>query len=197
MPDDDFPVLGEPVAVELANTRYRDGAAVIDFLASPSMADAWFDASPTASALARPGRWTRIDWEQLVALRDATDALFRSVVAGAVPDARNVAIVNDAASRARGHAELRWDVPSGPELVMRRDADSAVDRVLADVAESAIALVAGSGDGPVVVCANDDCSMLFVRQHHRRRWCHNSCGHRHRQAAYARRIREERGATSG
>jgi predicted RNA-binding Zn ribbon-like protein len=74
--------------------------------------------------------------------------------------------------------------------VVRRDAHSAVDRVLADLAESAIAILAGSGAGPIAVCANDDCSMLFVRQHHRRRWCHNSCGHRHRQAAYARRLRE-------
>jgi predicted RNA-binding Zn ribbon-like protein len=41
----------------------------------------------------------------------------------------------------------------------------------------------------LLVCANDDCSMLFVQHHHRRRWCHDGCGHRHRQAAYYRRLR--------
>jgi predicted RNA-binding Zn ribbon-like protein len=188
----DFPVLGEPIAIELANTRYRDGATVVDFLPDPAMAAAWFDASPTAAALARPERWSRSAWAQLVELRDATDRAFRAAIDGQAPDAESLRVLNEAAGRARGHRALRWDASGGPSLVVRREAATPVDGVLADLADSAITVVTGSGAGPLGVCANDDCELLFVRQHHRRRWCHNSCGHRHRQAAYARRVREDR-----
>jgi predicted RNA-binding Zn ribbon-like protein len=31
--------------------------------------------------------------------------------------------------------------------------------------------------------------MLYLQRHRNRRWCHHSCGHRARQAAYYRRMR--------
>jgi predicted RNA-binding Zn ribbon-like protein len=39
--------------------------------------------------------------------------------------------------------------------------------------------------------------MLFVKAHHRRQWCHESCGHRARQATYYRRTRRTRLAGVG
>jgi predicted RNA-binding Zn ribbon-like protein len=186
----DYPVLGEPVAVELANTRYRDGDTVVEFLATPLMAAGWFDASPTAASLLRPGRWTRGDLAELVVLRDAIDAVLRAVVEGIVPASRAVSALNRAAARARGHAELDWPRDGLPRRIERRDAASPVDAVLAVLATDAIELVGGPDRSSVQVCANDDCEMLFVRHHHRRRWCHNSCGHRHRQADYYRRTRQ-------
>jgi predicted RNA-binding Zn ribbon-like protein len=183
----DYPVLGEPVAIELANTRYHETDGVVDYLATPTLASGWFDASPTASSLLRPGRWTRSDLAELLVLRDAIDDLLRAIVEESTGDARSVSAVNRAAARARVHAELTWQTGQAPQRLDRRDSATSVDAVLAVIATDAITLLASPTASSVQVCANADCEMLFVRNHHRRRWCHNSCGHRHRQADYYRR----------
>jgi predicted RNA-binding Zn ribbon-like protein len=181
-----LPVLGEPIPVELANTRYRDGDEVIEFLADPALVSAWFDASPTAHQLHAPQRWSESDRRRLIDLRDALDHLFRARIGTEVPEPHAVEQLNDAAARVIRRVELTWDRDGGPQRVERLDAPDRIDAVLAAIADQAIRLLAGPDADLLRICANDDCQLLFVRQHHRRRWCHNSCGHRHRQAAYYR-----------
>ena len=184
--DWELPILGEPVPVELANTRYRDGAGVVDFLANPFLADRWFRESPTASKLARPRRWSAPGWIRLVELRNAADVLLRARIDGGRADPWTVAHLNSIAALASCAPELRWDGEQDVRRVERLIAGDQTDALLGTVAHLTIALLAGADAMLLRVCGNDDCQMLFLKTHHRRRWCHNSCGHRHRQAKYYR-----------
>lgn len=181
-----LPVLGEPTPIELANTRYRDGDETIEFLPDAALVTAWFDASPTAWVLGAPRRWSESDRRRLVELRDAVDDLIRSRIQVRAPERGAVERLNAAARSVTRRVELDWHRSDGPRRVELVDAAGPVDAVLASIAVQAIDLLAGPDAELLRVCANDDCELLFLRQHHRRRWCHNSCGHRHRQAAYYR-----------
>jgi predicted RNA-binding Zn ribbon-like protein len=181
----EFPVLGEPVSIELANTLYVDVDGVVDFLATPALAHAWFASSPTASSLRRPSRWTLDQLEQLWHVRDAVAEICRATVDGRTPPSAAVASVNGATERAPRAAQLAWTA-DGPTIIDRVIAGSALDHVLAAFADDLVDVL--RDPERLLVCANVDCQVLFVKQHHRRRWCHDGCGHRHRQAAYYRRL---------
>lgn len=182
--DWDPPVLGEPVPIELANTRYRDGDELVEFLPHPVTAARWFALSPTAALLPQPHRWTRPAWMRLIELRNTVDELLRARIAGSSPKPVHVACLNELAGLVSGCPELRWRTAREIEQVQRLTARSRTDAVIGTIAVDTINLLAGPGADLLRVCANDDCQMLFLKQHHRRRWCHNSCGHRHRQATY-------------
>jgi predicted RNA-binding Zn ribbon-like protein len=180
----DPPILGEPVPIELANTRYRDGDVVIDFLPTAATADRWFAMSPTAAALERPGRWTRSGWSRLIELRDVIDDLLRARIAGKLPDRSLVARLNESARLVTTTSEMTWRDAHTIELFERLTANDRADAVVGTIAHQAIRLLTGTDARLLRICAHDDCQMLFLKHHHRRRWCHNSCGHRHRQAKY-------------
>lgn len=181
-----MPVLGEPVPIELANTRYRDGDDVVDFLADPRTTATWFTTSPTASAIVHPGSWEVRDWRRLVELRDSIDDLLRARIAGGAAPAAALDRINRAAERVITRLELRWDATGVVRAVEHHSAPHAADVTLGRIATDAIILLAGPQADRLRTCANVDCEMLFLKHHHRRRWCHDSCGHRHRQATYYR-----------
>jgi predicted RNA-binding Zn ribbon-like protein len=190
--EENLPVLGEPVPIELANTRYRDGGESIEFLASPGLVSAWFDASPTATQIRRPERWTDAGRRRLIEVRDAADELLRALIDGRAADASSLERLNAAAALMPRRAELVWSPLEGPERVERSDVADDTDAALGELAIATIDLLGGPEGQLLRICANDDCEMLFLKHHHRRRWCHNSCGHRHRQAAYYRAHRDSR-----
>jgi predicted RNA-binding Zn ribbon-like protein len=190
--DIEFPVLGEPIALELANTRYRDDGDITDYLATPTMVAAWFDASPTARTLDRPARWSRDQVGELVTLRDAIDRLARSLLGGRPGSRTDLAALNNATRRVSRYRELLWE--ERPTAVERVNAPNRFDRAMGAFAENAIVLLAEPAHaGGILECANADCHMLFFKQHHRRQWCQNNCGHRHRQADYYKRSRASQG----
>lgn len=166
----EFPILGtEPLAVELANTLYGRE----DFLRTREQVDQWF------AQVGQPA----VDAVRARTLRDAVHRLFAAAVEGAAPDPEDVAVVNAFATPTR--PELRWSA-DGPAV---RHVDTATGgaAVLGRIASRAIDLLAG----PAVLrrCTAPGCSLFFVRDHPRRRWCNPGCGHRDRQARYYRRKR--------
>ena len=66
-----FPILGEPLPVELANTWYSHATGVIDFLETPTLMASWFDQAPAAAGFASPRRFTGAQSEAVRELRDA------------------------------------------------------------------------------------------------------------------------------
>jgi predicted RNA-binding Zn ribbon-like protein len=184
--DQGFPFLGtEPVAVEFANTVYGVGANTVDFLLTADLIEQWFAlvpavtaASPTPSELGRYAARVR-------ALRDAIRIVLLAAADGRVPDRAAVNTVNGAAAAAPTVSSMDWVSGSGP-AAHRLDVTVGSTAVLGHIATSCIEVVT---DPYAVVrrCEGPDCSLLFVRQHHRRRFCHSSCGHRDRQARYYRR----------
>ncbi len=180
----EFPILGtEPLPVELANTLYSDDGEVTDFLATADLVTAWStaaDGSPLPGSAAVPAR----------ELRDAVRAVLVAVVDGLVPDAVAIETVNRYAAGGARYPQLSWTAEgAGREWV---DAGSGVTARLGRIAAATVELLATGSD--VRRCPAPGCSMLFVRTHARRRFCHGSCGHRDRQARYYRRQRAKTGA---
>ncbi|HZG89199.1 MAG TPA: CGNR zinc finger domain-containing protein [Pseudonocardia sp.] len=175
----EFPILGtEPLPVELANTIYLDDGEVTDFLATTELVTAWFaaaDGAPLAASAAVPAR----------ELRDCVRAVLTAAVDGRVPDPTEIEALNRYAAGAARYPQLSWGADGvGSEWV---DCGGGVTARLGRIAAATIELLVAEPD--VRRCPGPGCSMLFVRDHARRRFCHGSCGHRDRQARYYRRQR--------
>ena len=185
---DDLPLIGEPAPVELANSLYGDGDERVDFLGTPALVRLWLDHARLPVAF--PARLGRADAERLRQLRDATRRLVDQAIAGVPPSPDAVAVLNGAARRAPRAVQLAV-APAGTGAGALRmgwaSAAWGADAALGALAHDAIALLGGADATRLRRCAAPDCAMAFVQHHRRRRWCHDSCGHRVRQAAYHRR----------
>ena len=184
---DELPVLGEGLPVDLANTRYGAEGEAIDFLETSALIALWLEAvGEDAPADLEP--------DALRALRDAVHRVFGAVVAGTVPSAADVARLNADAARGAPQRVMVWEAgATAPRLVVqRRSEDGAGAALLGRLAEESVALLCGPAREALRICAAPDCAMFYVRDHHRRRFCHPSCSHRTRQAAYYRRQRRGR-----
>lgn len=178
MTEDDLPLLGEPLSVELVNTRYGQGDDQIDFLGTPALAALWLSASGCRSTA------DRIDVGALRGLRDRAHRVFCAVVGGEAPSPADVDGINAASAGGRSHPVLVWS--EAPQQVWVR-AGSPTEALLAQLSAEIIGFVAGPQRRLLRVCEGDGCTMFYVQHHHRRRFCHPSCSHRARQAAYYRR----------
>jgi len=186
---DEMPILGEPLPVELANTLYGSGStsvSTVDFLGSPELIRTWFALAFPSAGL--PGQLRRADADAIRDLRDVINRLLRRHVDGRHPLADDVAALNDAAAAAPSFLRLDWTEPTEPTATTQHGG-SAVDAALGRIAAETIALVTGHDRVLLRRCNGPGCTMLFVKAHHKRQWCHESCGHRARQASYYRRTR--------
>ena len=174
MDDVELPILGtEPLVVEFANTRYGDE----DFLGTAELAVRWF-----AAAGVQPAR----DPAAARALRDSIHTLFTATVTAATPPATAIMHVNAAAAKA----------PTSPQLVPQPTGALAADSLgtatgdaalLGGLATACIELLTDERARPLRRCEGPGCCLFFVQHHPRRRYCHESCAHRDRQARYYRR----------
>ncbi|MEQ1569745.1 MAG: CGNR zinc finger domain-containing protein [Myxococcota bacterium] len=166
--DDELPILGEPVAIELANTWYGEGER--DFLADADVGGRWVRAAVPEP----PPEVSAAEVHLLRTLRDAVRTLLDP--AGTADDPAAIAVVNDHAAAACAHPAL----DRGTAQVRYRGAPLACAR--ARLAASCIELVAARA--PVRRCEGPGCAMWFVQHHAHRRFCHDGCSHRARQARY-------------
>lgn len=183
MTPDDLPILGEPLAIELANTRYGEGLEPFDFLGTRKLATLWLHTATASTEVL-----SAHDYERLVRLRDAVFFVVRASCTHRVPAPHAVAEVNHCASLARTGLELTYH--SYPPAMTQAPRGRPIDQLLRQLATETITLVAQPDGQPIHQCAAPDCTLFFVKDHHRRRWCHPSCGHRTRQAAYMQRKRD-------
>jgi predicted RNA-binding Zn ribbon-like protein len=185
----DFPLLGEPLAVDLVNTVVgtRDGPH--DLLASPGGLDNWLQAEahrlpPGAASAAAPSRDTAVQ------LREALRALFRAALEGAAPESAALAVVNEASAAAPPHSEVVWDGNHGWTAQEGYGPAPSGAAVLAAIARSGIALLGGPDRDRLRACGGPGCVLLFVARNPRRRWCaEQGCGNRVRVARHYRRHR--------
>jgi len=177
--------LGEPLAVDFANTTKRRGAEARECLRSGADVAEWARLQAgrvprvaAADAHARLG--------ELIALRDAVATVLRARV-----DARGRSIARDlAAATARVNAAARA-VPIVAQLrgaaVVAEPAAAAdpLDELLARVAAATIELV--GGDDFVGFCDAPSCGQFFAGGRAGRLWCSDACGTRARVARHAHR----------
>jgi predicted RNA-binding Zn ribbon-like protein len=172
--DVELPILGtEPLVIEFANTLYGDS----DFLGTAELAALWF-----TTLGAQPAR----DTAAARALRDSIHALFTATVTAAAPPATAIVHVNATAARAPTSPQLIRH-PTGALTAGSRGTATGDAALLGSLATACIELLTDDRARLLRRCDGPDCCLFFVQHHPRRRYCHESCAHRDRQARYYRR----------
>ena len=181
-----FPLGGEPLAVDLADTVVTNVDAPADLLTdSAAAARFWALEGPRL-----PDGWELPSLSRTRELRDAVRQLLDAAQAGARLDPGALDVVNRASNSAPTTLEVLQD-----ELRLARvEHWHAVDRTalpLAAAARSAIEILTDTASVERLRrCANPTCSMLFWNGDARRQWCTpNICGNRARVARHYRRHR--------
>jgi predicted RNA-binding Zn ribbon-like protein len=177
-----FRWLGEPLAIDLANTVMvvREGEAV-DLLATAEDLRRWLDAErPRVGDCAFAVRHL----DEVRALRDAVRALLIASAEGATLPARALERVNRASAAAPVAPQLAPGDDGQVEIVERASNRNRLDRLLGSLARSVMALLTGAERERLHVCRAPSCGMLYLGQ---RRWCCAACGNRARAARHYRR----------
>jgi predicted RNA-binding Zn ribbon-like protein len=187
-----FPILGEPFAVEFANTLYQEDDTVFDFLGTSDLVTDWF--AVIGGNFVLPTQLAARTVSLLREVRVATRQLFDDVIDGADRASQHaIAVLNRSAGLAALHLRLDWPTGGAPRVNLRHDGDAAAVLV-ACVASECIGFLAGSDRDHLRRCDRPGCYMIFVQQHHRRRYCNDLCASSDRQSRYYRRTKENRPA---
>lgn len=192
----EMPVLGEPLAVELANTIVRGGdGEAYDLLRTESELGRWLSAHGNGlpdGAVDAPPSLARVR-----RLRSAVRELFSAALDGRAPDAYALHVVNTASKAAPARPVLVWPSPATPRVVDATVPGRTPKATLAAVARSAIELLGGPAAANLRRCERRGCVLLFVAANARRRWCSpDICGNRVRVARHYQRHRRP-GESSG
>lgn len=178
-----FRWLGEPLAVDLANTVMvvRDGEE-IDLLADREELRRWLDAErdrlgDCAFAITRK--------DQLLALRDAMRRVFIAAAHHDRPSRDAVDHINTASAAVPVAPQLTVD---GTALTLTEQVErgEAMAELLGRLARSAIIVLTDPELGPLQVCNAPSCGMFYLGT---RRWCCAACGNRARAARHYQRAR--------
>ncbi|MDQ1609555.1 MAG: hypothetical protein QOE16_2287 [Microbacteriaceae bacterium] len=177
-----FVLMGEPLAVDLANTIKLAAEPPLDLLADDAHNTVFW--SLEHDRLPEPAGVPSLS--ESLALRSALHSLLASIERGVPPEESSVSYVNEVARRARVTTEL---VPTKSSVAAQAcgQADDAADIALSAVAQSAIDFLTGPSAHLLRVCAAPRCGMMFVATNSKRRWCTpNGCGNRERVARHSR-----------
>lgn len=181
-----FLLLGEPLALDLINTRaHRDGAEV-DLLARRRDLAAWLRAE--RGRVAWMGAAGAADLAALRALRGAIGALARARQRNAIPPAAAVRALNRALAIPPPRPRLAW-THAGPRRTPVAPGAQR-DVLLRQLALDALQLLTGPDANRLRQCAHPDCILMFVARDRRRRWCSDVCGNRARVARHYARTHE-------
>ncbi|MEV5833761.1 ABATE domain-containing protein [Nocardia sp. NPDC052112] len=173
------PLVGEPLALDLVNTR-PSGA---DLLSTRDDLANWLALQAERFpelAVARP---TSADLAAVHAVRDHIGAILDALIRDRRPPTDALRELNAAQAAAPAIRQLEW---GGAAVIatMRRDG-TAAERLAAVLAEAATDLLTDPSIGKLKRCEADDCVLLFLPAHPRRRWCSpERCGNRVRVARY-------------
>lgn len=182
------PQLGEPLAIEFANTHYAVRRRVCEGIGTPGHLEAWM--RENAAMLGPEALHCHVDETELPgfwALRAAIRGLCRACVDRHPGDDDQVEVLNAAAAAATRWPRLNR---SGIDYSVSERTDSAgLVAVLAAIARDAIALIGGSARTRIRVCPGPGCVLFFVKDHPRREWCSAACGNRARAARHYQRHR--------
>ena len=184
-----FPLLGEPLALDLVNTRMRRDGIDVDLLQTPAALATWLRAESTR--LAWSGAVDIADLQAVQTLRAALAVLLAARRKGTRPTAAALRQLNMALATPAVTTRLLWPT-TGPQLA-RPPTSTKRDALLCTLAVDALAVLTGPSAGLLRECAHPDCVLQFVASHPRRRWCSTStCGNRARVARHYQRQQAER-----
>ena len=187
----DFPLIGEPLALDLINTRVHTPDGDDDLLSSPDALAAWLQAQ--AERLPQPDApLTSGDVAAVQAIREQVRTAIDHARHRRRPPAGALHALNDAQRKAPSFQELSWD---GARVVatVRRSVPY-TERLCAELAQAASELLTSPSLATVRACDGPGCVLLFLPAHPRRRWCSPAlCGNRVRVARYYERHKQREG----
>jgi predicted RNA-binding Zn ribbon-like protein len=179
------PVLGEPLAIEFANTHYAVRGWFREGIGTPAHLTAWLrDNCPV------PGPGLPVDAaevEAFRALRVAIRGLWQACVDARPGDDQHVEVLNAAAAAAPRWPQLHYT--GGAYAVSEHTRGEGADAALAAIARDAIAILGGPLRTQIRACQGPGCVLFFVKNHPRRQWCSAGCGNRARAARHYQRHR--------
>lgn len=176
--DERVPLTGEPLALDLVNTRPTVG----DLLQTSNDLLAWWNLE-SARLPEMPEAVTDADVAVVRALREHISNALEYARRGDQPLASDLDAINQAQRFAPAIRELTWN---GSALIASCRRSGPAGRCLAArLAEAAAELLADPSIMKIRECEADDCVMLFLPSHPRRRWCSAArCGNRARVARH-------------
>ena len=172
--------LDEP-ALDLANTVAVENGVEHDLFDRPERYERWVDAAARSPALA-PDEAAAITVarERLLALREPIRDVVAATSAGEPPPEYAVDVLNRVSRRVAQWLELAAD-----GAVREQTRASAVDRLLAKYARSAMRIAADGGER-LRRCPAPSCGMFYRPTRRQQRWCSQQCGTRARFARHYR-----------
>lgn len=183
---DPRPLTGEPLAIDLLNTRWIDGDGPHDLLDSVSGLAVWLDSPPVREHLGPDPAADQASLDRLLLARAALDALAAAATLRDPATPEQAARLNDVLRHGRIRRTLGPD--GAPESVVEVDEPSWLPAWYA--AENWLRLAVDRPDR-IRSCANDACVLHFhdASKNGTRRWCSMAgCGNRAKaQRHYARR----------
>jgi predicted RNA-binding Zn ribbon-like protein len=184
------PLRDEPLSIELHNTLYAAGGAIVDGLTQPASMRAWLNGLTGRLPEGEP-RPTPAS-QELIALRDAVRTVLHALLEGAPCDAAALDAINRASARAPTSPRVIWRPGTDPVATTDHHGAGRADVIIAAFAADAIELLTGPHRDDLRACGAPGCVLLFLKDHPRREWCSNACGNRARQARHYRRTRRQR-----
>lgn len=179
-----FRWLGEPLAIDLANTVMvvRDGGEEVDLISTPAELERWL----AAEGERLEGCGSAAALGAVRELRDAVRGLLTATAEGVEASRGDIERVNAASAAAPIAPRLALvggrAVPTEPVAA----GGAPLSRLLGALARAAIELLADTPEGELRICRAPSCGMFYLGS---RRWCCSACGNRARAARHYRRHR--------
>ncbi|GAA1620012.1 CGNR zinc finger domain-containing protein [Kribbella sancticallisti] len=187
-PIDVSPLVGELLGLDLVNTRPLGADGRADLLGTTEQLSAWLALEPVLDSNLRGAVPTSADLAFVHAVREHTEAAVRALLKGSRPPTSVLRGLTEAQRAAPAVRNLHWD---GTAVVATYQRTGRLGvRLAAMLAEAAADLLTSPAIVSLKECEADDCIMLFIPSHPRRRWCSPTrCGNRARVARYYERHR--------
>lgn len=184
-----FPLLGEPLALDLVNTCVRRDDQAVDLLDTPAALSAWLRAQ--SARLAWSGLVDDADLQAVRELRTAIATLLVARRNNSRPPASALHSINAALTAPVAAAHLTWTA-AGPQLASPTEASRRAV-LLHTLATDIVGVLTGPAAERLRVCAHPECVLQFVALNPRRRWCSaTTCGNRARVARHYQRQQAQR-----
>ncbi|WP_433270240.1 CGNR zinc finger domain-containing protein [Actinosynnema sp. CS-041913] len=171
-------------ALEFASTVRHDGhGGLADDLATVDGLAAWARVDANEELRLRV---VELRWAVRSLFAHAVDAGERIDTPHLMPLDEALRVVNAAAAQVPRAARLEWEEP-----LRLRYVDSATEgeRLLADLATSAIEFLVSGERAELRACPAPRCIRYFVKAHPQQQWCKPSCGNRARVSRHYRKTR--------
>jgi predicted RNA-binding Zn ribbon-like protein len=175
--------LGDPLAIDLANTIRRRGSRYTDLIATPADLRVWLEYERKRVRI--PPRVDDKLMTEFLAVRDQVLRILRAAADGWELPAADVAAINE---RVRNAPTVRLLASlTGRHLITPVTRAAPGTRLLADLAASVVELLSGPDAEFLALCDAPGCGQFYLRGRPNQNWCSPQCGARARAQRHAQR----------